>query len=592
MHNRPGGGLEMKKLSLSYGILTTAAFLVLTAFTEVDGPEINVKNSGDIPDGRIYNYGSVNVKGSKSVTFRIENSGGIDLSLEKGADPECAIAKHIDKPNLQKLPLQDYLHLAGPNANQFRVVQQPTSPIAPDTYTEFIIAFEPTTTGFKYASISIDNNDADENPYNIYFTGEGYNTQPTISDIPNQTTPEDTPTPPIPFTVNDAEQSPDDLVVNAKSNNIALIPNMNIVLGGFGTNRTITLTPSPNAYGVATIVVSVSDGIVDGPNVVILGKNHNLKQMDYTQTSFIIEVTPVNDLPTITDIPDQTTNQDTPTPPIPFTIDDIETDPTALIVTGSSSDQTLVPDANIVFGTTALAKALQQNRTITISPAAGQSGTTTITITVSDGEDVATDTFVLAVNGAPYFLGPLLPITLVQGQHYGIPIGLLYLLVDDPDDADADRIWSIEPNPIFSPTVTADSILFDAPTNWLGTEILTVTVSDGALSASEELTVTVIEATSAVGATPDMPEKFQLSQNYPNPFNPSTTISYALPRESHVILTMYSMTGQSIQVLVDEFKNAGYHTVQWDASVLGSGIYFYRIQAGDFTMVKKCTLMK
>ena len=467
----------MKKLSLLYGILTTAAFLVLTAFTDVEGPEINVKNGGDIVDGGTYNYGSVNANSSKSVQFWIKNLGSSNLHL----------GPTLKKSNLLKPELQDYLNLSGPHADQFRVIKQPTSPIGQNDSTDFIIAFEPTTPGAKMAAISIDNNDVDENPYDIFLNGTGHNTQPTISEIPNQTTPEDTPTPPIPFTVDDAEQSPFDLVVNAKSNNIALIPNMNIVLGGYGTNRTITLTPSPNAYGVATIVVSVSDGIAD-PDVIILSKNQTLQTMDYTQTTFVVEVTPVND--------------------------------------------------------------------------------------------------------APYFLAPLPPIALVQGQHYGIPITMLYLLVDDIDNADAELIWSIETNPILSPTVTADSILFDAPTDWFGTDTLTVTVSDGELSDSEELIVTVIEATSAVGTTSDLPETFHLSQNYPNPFNPTTTISYSLPKASHVNLTMYSMTGQSIQILIDEVKNAGYHTVQWDASVLGSGIYFYRIQAGDFTMVKKCTLMK
>jgi hypothetical protein len=73
------------------------------------------------------------------------------------------------------------------------------------------------------------------------------------------------------------------------------------------------------------------------------------------------------------------------------------------------------------------------------------------------------------------------------------------------------------------------------------------------------------------------PVAFELNQNYPNPFNPTTTISYLLPNPGHVVLTIYSLTGQEIAKLVDEDQGIGYHSQMWDASRLSSGVYFYQI---------------
>jgi len=85
---------------------------------------------------------------------------------------------------------------------------------------------------------------------------------------------------------------------------------------------------------------------------------------------------------------------------------------------------------------------------------------------------------------------------------------------------------------------------------------------------------------------------YALHQNYPNPFNPITTIAYALPERSHVNLTIYDMLGREVVVLVDGFRNSGFQEVVFDASNLASGIYLYRLQAGDFNATGKMVLMK
>jgi hypothetical protein len=90
----------------------------------------------------------------------------------------------------------------------------------------------------------------------------------------------------------------------------------------------------------------------------------------------------------------------------------------------------------------------------------------------------------------------------------------------------------------------------------------------------------------------NIPKEFALTQNYPNPFNPTTVISYALPKSSSVKLVVYDMLGREIKTLVNEFKQAGSYDVSFDASSLASGVYFYRINAGDFTDAKKMMLIK
>jgi hypothetical protein len=90
----------------------------------------------------------------------------------------------------------------------------------------------------------------------------------------------------------------------------------------------------------------------------------------------------------------------------------------------------------------------------------------------------------------------------------------------------------------------------------------------------------------------DTPAEFSLSHPYPNPFNPSTTIDYALPSTSHVRMTVYNAMGQEVAELVDDRQAAGRYTVQWNAAGLSSGVYFYRIEAGEFMETGKMLLMK
>ncbi|MBK7632121.1 MAG: S8 family serine peptidase [Ignavibacteriales bacterium] len=87
-------------------------------------------------------------------------------------------------------------------------------------------------------------------------------------------------------------------------------------------------------------------------------------------------------------------------------------------------------------------------------------------------------------------------------------------------------------------------------------------------------------------------KKYELTQNYPNPFNPTTTISYILPQTGMVKLTLFNILGQQIRTIVNEFKESGTHTINFEASELNSGMYIYKIESGSFTQTRKMTLMK
>ncbi len=94
-----------------------------------------------------------------------------------------------------------------------------------------------------------------------------------------------------------------------------------------------------------------------------------------------------------------------------------------------------------------------------------------------------------------------------------------------------------------------------------------------------------------------LPERFVLSQNYPNPFNPSTVIAYELPRRSTVTLTIYNILGQEVRTLVDREQPAGRHQVTWDGhngsgGEVASGVYLYRLTAGDQVKSRKMVLVR
>ena len=200
------------------------------------------------------------------------------------------------------------------------------------------------------------------------------NDAPAITGIANQTINEDGSTGPLAFVISDVETPPEELRVSAASSDITLIPDENIVLGGSGSNRTVTVTPRADRNGGPVTIVLVVEDITLSDN-----------------TIFEVTVLPVNDPPTITGIANQTILEDTSTGTLSFTIGDIDTPLASLTVTAASSNPGLVPPANIVLGGSGA------NRTVIVSPATNQNGTATITLTVSDGSLSSISTVLVTV---------------------------------------------------------------------------------------------------------------------------------------------------------------------------------------------------
>jgi len=115
--------------------------------------------------------------------------------------------------------------------------------------------------------------------------------------------------------------------------------------------------------------------------------------------------------------------------------------------------------------------------------------------------------------------------------------------------------------------------------------------SNGTVFWTDTFEVDII-ATDITDEESTLPKKFALGQNYPNPFNPTTIINYELPTTITVDLSIYNLLGQRVATLVDERQQAGSQQVEWNASGFASGVYYYRIEAGEFVDVRKMMLLR
>jgi hypothetical protein len=100
------------------------------------------------------------------------------------------------------------------------------------------------------------------------------------------------------------------------------------------------------------------------------------------------------------------------------------------------------------------------------------------------------------------------------------------------------------------------------------------------------------DVTGVAEREPAVPMQFSLSQNYPNPFNPTTSIQYSVISTRHVSLKIYDLLGREVGTLVNEVMQPGTYTVQWNAVNNASGVYLYRLTAGDFVQVRKMVLIR
>ncbi|MCK5526664.1 MAG: tandem-95 repeat protein, partial [Candidatus Latescibacteria bacterium] len=122
---------------------------------------------------------------------------------------------------------------------------------------------------------------------------------------------------------------------------------------------------------------------------------------------------------------------------------------------------------------------------------------------------------------------------------------------------------------------------------------LTEADADALMAAAHQIIEVIdVEAEEATKLAMTSPDYFRLFQNHPNPFNPVTTIRYQLSEASHVELAIYDVLGRKVRMLVDGFEQAGYRSVVWEAEEAASGIYFVRMEAGGFVVVRKMAVVR
>ena len=164
-------------------------------------------------------------------------------------------------------------------------------------------------------------------------------------------------------------------------------------------------------------------------------------------------------------------------------------------------------------------------------------------------------------------------------------------------------------NDIYLVDINSDGV-FVVKYNWNGDKLDEVKISSNSNSSATILTIDehndlivcfdfnenvyIKKITDgATGVDEDAQEKtFSLSQNYPNPFNPSTQINYSIPESGNVRLIIYDLLGEEVKTIIDQFQNAGSYSIEFNAEELSSGVYFYRLSAGQFSETKKLLLLR
>jgi hypothetical protein len=380
----------------------------------------------------------------------------------------------------------------------------------------------------------------------INYTVPSPNTAPTISSIADLSTSQNTATTAIPFTIGDAQTAAGSLVLTRTSSNPTLVPVANIVFGGSGASRTVTLTPALNQTGTSTITVTVSDGSLTATDTFVLTVN-----------------AAANTAPTISSIADLSTSQNTATAPIAFTVGDAQTAAGSLILSRTSSNPTLVPTANIVFGGSGA------SRNVTLTPALNQSGTSTITVTVSDGSLTASDSFVLTVNTTPNTAPTISSIADQTTTQNTATAAIPFTVGDSQTAVGSLTVSAASSNPTLVPaanivlggsganrTVTVTPAL-----NQTGTANVTVTVSDGSLTDTDTFVVTV------------------------NPAGPFTPVYLAIEAESATLVSPMALStdenasgGDYIETSAND---SGTATFDIDVPVAGDYVVWCRILSPD-----------
>jgi hypothetical protein len=195
---------------------------------------------------------------------------------------------------------------------------------------------------------------------------------------------------------------------------------------------------------------------------------------------------------------------------------------------------------------------------------------------------------VIPINDPPQIIN-LSELNLKNNEPYIINLDTC---VYDADNLPEEMTWQVKPvdNRLRADVVNRVAI-FSAP-NWSGETNVLFNVTDPEGASDSIVVKTIVVIPSSVNERDQLiPEKFFLEQNYPNPFNPQTNITFGLPKASEVIIDIFNLRGELVTTILAVRKEAGYHTIIWDASKFPSGTYFIKLQADDFVQIRKCVLL-
>ena len=614
-----GPGTSILDLEYSAMAAATTFNSLLPILTVNDGevrvvPEIEVQgNSIEIVDGDATpsvtdntDFGNVPIPGgTHDHTFTIYNTGTADLTITTPVT------------------------ITGTHAADFTVTTQPGNTVTPGSNTTFTVQFAPSAVGLRSATINITNSDADENPYDFAIQGTG--TVPSVPEIEVQgnsieivdgdatpTTADDTDfgnalvdggTVDHTFTIYNTGTA--DLTIttpvtitgtHAADFTVTAQPANTVTPGG---NTTFTVRFDPSAVGLRSAAINISNNDADEnpyyfaiqgtgtePDIAVNppSKDYGIVVIDSSEShSFWVKNEGTADLNVTgeTLVGGDSTEFSIDQGQVPFTLAPgdshevvVSFNPTsegtkATTLQFTSND----PDENPFDVSLSGTGTVPDIPDIIVNPTSWDYGDVVIDSSSSKSFWVKNEgTADLNVTGEALVGGDSTEFSIDQGQ---VPFTLA------PGDSH-EVVVSFNPTSEGTKATTLQFTSNDPDENPFD-----ITLTGNCTR------VKVIKIDTAI------PSDYALQQNYPNPFNPITVIPYQLPKSSFITLEVYNIAGQLIETLVNERRNAGYYTVQWVASKVGSGVYLFRIQAGDpssgspkgqagqvFSEVKKCVFMK
>ena len=313
--------------------------------------------------------------------------------------------------------------------------------------------------------------------------------------------------------------------------------------------------------------------------------------------SSLLTIEPVNDAPELSALPDIVFNEDE-TLVVNFAewfdfVDDPDNPDSTLswsvATTGSDSVNVIILGDSVLFTAPRDWFAFDRD---------------TLIVTVADfalESSVRLAVHVLPINDAPSL--DFIPDTLSFGNDTSLVMSFDSFEID-VDDPDSLLTWFAAFSDSSSDTLLFFDILGDSAIRisrvpgWVGEDTLTIVVED--TSGARDSTIVLIQVTAPVGIedyTGLIPLQFEVFQNYPNPFNPTTTIRYALPKRSDVTIEIYNLMGQLVTRIHKEGVRAGYHEERWNGVnqrgvPIASGVYIYRLRAGEYVQTRKMLLLK